>query len=145
MAQSLAEFGGEKRCNQIPGQFRAFEAAAQANDVEMVVFDSLSGGKMIFNEARANAFDFIRANGCANAAAANGHPAIDGSSGNGLGQRNDEVGVIIIGIERVRAKVNNLVARRPQTRRQLFLQFKSTMICSHSQMHKFQVVEAFKI
>jgi len=145
MARSLAEFGGKKCYNQIPGQFRAFEAAAQANDVEMVVFDSLFGGKMIFNEARANAFDFIRANGCANAAAANGQSAIEGSRGNGLGQRNDEVGVIISGIERVRAKINNLVARRPQTRSQFFLQFKSTMICSYSQMHKFQVVEAFTI
>jgi hypothetical protein len=37
------------------------------------------------------------------------------------------------------------VARRPQTRSQIFLQFKPTMIRSYSQAHKFQVVEAFTI
>ena len=42
---SLAELGGEKGLDQIPRQFRSFDASAQTNQVEVVILDPLLGRK----------------------------------------------------------------------------------------------------
>ena len=58
----MAEFSGQKGLNQIPGQLRAFDPSAQAQQVEVVILNPLPGRKMVFDQAGADVFDLVRAN-----------------------------------------------------------------------------------
>ena len=49
MAGSFGKLCLEKGLHQIPRQFRPFNAAAQANQIEIIIFDALSGGKIVFD------------------------------------------------------------------------------------------------
>ena len=76
VSRSLAELGSQKRLNQIPRQFRAFDPSAHTNQIQVVILDPLPRGKMILDQAGAHAFDFVGANGGPDAAAANGHATL---------------------------------------------------------------------
>ena len=60
--------------------------------------------------------DLVGADRRADAAAADRHAALDLSRHHRLAERNDEVGIVVVRIQRVRAEVDDLVARGPQTR-----------------------------
>src|ERR1700730_373055 len=87
----LSEFGSEKRLDQIPRQFLAFDASAQTDDVEVVVLDALLRRKMVLNQTSADALDLVCANRRADAATANRHTTIHRVGGHCLPKWNDEV------------------------------------------------------
>src|SRR4029079_12218447 len=92
----VGEFGGEKSLDQIPCEFRSFDASAQTDDVEVVVLDALLRRKMILNQTSADAFNFVRANRCADTAAANCHATIHRFSSHCMPKWNDKIGIIIL-------------------------------------------------
>ena len=96
MARGLAKLGLEKGLDQFPHHFRAFNPSAHANHIEIVILNSLPGGKIILNQAGANSFDFVGTNAGANTTAANGHTPIHFPGGHRLAEWNDEVGIIIV-------------------------------------------------
>ena len=135
VSRSLAEFRSEKCLDQVPGQFRAFDASAQTKHVEVVVLDPLSCREMILNQTGADAFDFVQANRGAHAAATNRHATVHFAGSNGLTQRNDEIGIIIFRRQLVSAEISYLMARISQSGSQLFLQLKPTVISRNSYPH----------
>lgn len=109
MARGLTEFCFKKSLHQFPRQFRTFDASTQANQIKIVVLDPLSRGEMVFNQAGADAFDFIGTDGRANAAAANGHAAIHLCRSQRPAQRNDEIRIIIVQSQLMGPEVHDLV------------------------------------
>src|SRR6185295_5136944 len=132
----LSEFGGEKSLDQIPRQFRAFDAPTQTDDVEVVVLDALLRRKMILNQASADAVDLVRANRSADAAAANRQTTMHRFSGYCLAKRNDEVGIIIIGRQLMSTEVHDLVTGGFQSDDQLLFQGKAAVVCCYAYTHE---------
>src|SRR4029077_1950886 len=140
MSIGVGEFGGEKRLDQIPRQFRAFDASAQTDDVEVVVLNALLRRKMILNQTSADAFNFVRTDRCADTAAANRHTTIHRVSGHCLSKWNDEVGIIIIGRQLVSTEVHDLVAGGFQSDDQLLFQGKAAVIRRYSYAHQIPFI-----
>ena len=78
----------------------------------MIVLDALLRGEMVVDERRADACDLVGADRGANAAAADRHAALYLSRNHGLGERHDEVGIVVLRIQRVCAEIHDLVALR---------------------------------
>ena len=110
MSWGTAEFGGEKCLDHIPGHLRANGSSTHAEDVHVIILDPLLGREVIVNQTSANAFHFVGAHRSADAAAADRHPAIHLTCDDRLGQGHDEVRVIVIRRELVRAEIHNLVS-----------------------------------
>ena len=110
MPFGLTELGGEKRLHEIPGDGGPDRSSAHAQDVEVIVLDALLRGEVIVDERRADAGDLVGADRRANAAAADRHAALHLSGDDGLRERNDEVGIVVVRIERERAEIDDLVA-----------------------------------
>ena len=115
MPLGLAELGGEERLDEIPGDGGSDRPSAHAEDVEVIVLDALLRGEMVVDERRADAGDLVGADRRADAAAADRHAALHASRNHGLGERHDEVGIVVVRIQRVCAEVDDLVARGAQT------------------------------
>ena len=77
----------------------------------MVILNSLPGRKVVVNQGGADTRNLVRANGGPHAATANGDAARYLAGRHGLRQRRDIVGIIVVGYEFVRAKVNDFVTR----------------------------------
>ncbi len=135
MAGSAAELGFEKGLNEFPGKFGSFDAASKANQVHVVILDALARREIVFDQARANAFDFVGADRSANAAAAYGDAAFKLAFSNGAGEGNDEVRVIIGGVEHGGAEVNDFVAGGLEARGEFLFEFKSAVVGCDSNAH----------
>ena len=92
--------------------------AAHAEDVHVIVLDALLRREMVVDERRADARNLVGADRGADAAAADRHAALHLSRDHGLGERNDEVGIVVAGIQSVRAEVDDFMpaARRRASR-----------------------------
>jgi hypothetical protein len=117
----LAILSGEECLNEIPRYRRSNGAAAHAKDVHVVVFDTLTGRKVIVNEGCMNPTNFVGADGSANAASANGYPALHLAGRYGLSERDYEIRIIVAGIQLPRAEVNDVMTCRSQLRAQILL------------------------
>ena len=130
MTLRAAESRGEKGFDQLPGERTADHQAAQAHQVQVVVFNPLVRRKVIMNQAGPNPGDFVRDDRCPHAASTNGHATIHLPCGNCAGQRHDKIGIIVIRIQAAVAETNHFITGRAQLADQLLLQFKSAMVGS---------------
>jgi hypothetical protein len=105
----------------------------------VIVLDALLRGKVIVNQTSANALDLVGANRRPNAAAANGDAAIHFARHDGLSERNNEVGIIVVRSQRVSAEVHDFMARRANPGNQFFLQTKPAVIGGNANAHVFFV------
>lgn len=128
MAGGVTKLTGEKGLNQVPGDGGAGGAAADADEVHVVVLDALLGGKMIVDEAGADAMDFVGANAGADAAAADGDAALNLAGGDGAGEGGDEIGIVVILDEREGAEIGDLVAGLAELGLDFFFQFESAVV-----------------
>src|SRR5262249_61243530 len=110
-------------------------AAADADDVHVVVFASLSRGKVVMNQSGTGARNFVGADRGPDAAAAHGDSALDGARRDRLGERDDEVRIVVVGAQLVRSEVDHIVSGGAQTRGQVLLQLQSPVIGRDSQVH----------
>src|SRR6516164_1346754 len=140
MARGLAELGGQESLHEIPGHFRADRTSAHAEYIHVIIFDDLLGGEMIVDETGANAFHLVGAHRRADAAAADRDAAIDFAGDDGLAERHDEVGIIVIGNQGVRTEIRHLMARRANATDQFFLQSKTAVIRGNSNAHRVPLV-----
>jgi hypothetical protein len=102
----------------------------------VIVLDALLRRKMIVKETGADAVCFVRANRRAGAAAADRHAAIHLAGHDRLTERDNVVGIVVVGIQAVRAEIHDFVSRRPDAGDQFFLQSKPTMIGGNSYAHE---------
>ena len=70
-----------------------------------LVLDALASRKVVVHEPGAHPRDLVGADRRADAAAADRHAALDPSRDHGLRQRHDEVGIVVVRIQRVCAEV----------------------------------------
>ena len=107
MAWSAAEVSGQRGFDQFPGKRRPDHFPTQTKDIHVVIFDALVGGENIMNKPSTHTMDFVRSDGCTHAAAAKRDSALNLPGGYSPSQRDDEVGVIISGVQLVGAEVDD--------------------------------------
>ena len=87
------------------------------------------------DERGADAGNLVRAHRRADAAAADRDAAIDAARHHRVGEWDYEVGIVVVGIGAVRAKVDHLVSRCAQLSDQRFLQCEPTVIGRYADAH----------
>src|SRR5262249_18401984 len=85
-------------------------------------------GEVIVDQRGANAGDLVRADRRASTTAADRDSALDLAGRHGSGERRDEVRIVVVRVEDVRAEIDDLVSGRAQARDQILLQSESTVI-----------------
>ena len=135
MALGAAEVSGQKGLDQFPGERRPDHFSTQTKDIHVVIFDALMGGEDIMDEPGTHAGNLVRGDGRSHAAAAERHSAFNLPRGDGPGQGDDEVGVVISGVQLVCAEVHDLVPRATQRLRHLPFQGKPSMVRGDSHAH----------
>src|SRR5215510_9021639 len=128
MPGRVAEFRGQERLNKIPRDGGPDGAAPDADDVHVVVFDALSRGKVIMNQSGTGARNFVGADRGPDAAAADGDSALHGARRDRLGERDDEVRIVVVGAQLVRPEINDIMSGGAQTCGQVLLQLESPVI-----------------
>src|SRR5262249_21832736 len=98
MSGRVAEFRGQERLNKIPRDGGPDGTAADADDVHVVVFHSLSRGKVVMNQPGTGPGNFVGADRGPDAAAADGASALHGARRDRLGQGDDEVRIVVVGV-----------------------------------------------
>jgi hypothetical protein len=101
----------------------------------VVVLDPLPGREVVVHKSGTDSRDLVSAHRRSDPASADGHPTLDLSFRHSSRQRNNEVGIIVAGIQAVRTEINYLVPCRAKTCSQVFFQTKSTMVRANSYMH----------
>src|SRR6516225_3924718 len=89
------------------------------------------------NERRPDARDFVGTDRSANTTSANGHPAFNLPGDHGLRQRNNKIGVIVVGTQLVSSEVDDLVPGVTELSDEVLLQPKATVIGGNSYSHTF--------
>src|SRR5262245_475524 len=135
MPGRVAEFCGQKRLTEIPRDGGADGAATDADDVHVVVFDPLSRGKVVMNQSGTDARNLVGADRGPDAAAANGDSALHGARRNRLGERDDEVRIVVVRAHLVRSEIDDIVSDGAETRGQVLLQLESPVIGRDSHVH----------
>jgi hypothetical protein len=135
MPLSPAEPCCQERVDEVPGYPESHDPAAHADDVHIVVFNTLSCREVIVNQSRPNARNLVCTYRGADAAAADCHAAIYLPGNNRAGKWNDKVGIIVARIHAVRPDVDYLVPGFAEVSEQLFLEFESAVIGSNSDTH----------
>jgi hypothetical protein len=108
----------------------------------MVVLDPLPGGEVVFDQRGTDSRYLIGANRRPDAAAADGHPALDLSRRHSPGQGDDEVRIIVARIQGMGSEIDDLMPRRAKMSNQFFLQAKPTMVRSNSDAHIIHLADA---
>jgi hypothetical protein len=135
VAGGVAEMCGQEGLDQLPGERRTDDLSTQTKNIHVVVFDALASREDIVDEPGADTVDFVGGNGCAHSAATQGYPALNLSRGNSPGKWDDEVGIVIRGVQLMRAEVYDLVAGSAQRLLQLSFQGKRSMVRRNSYAH----------
>ncbi len=101
----------------------------------MIVLDALPGGKLVMDQRGTNTRNLVGADRGAHAAAADRHPALDRPRRHGLGQRDDEVRIVVVRVQLVRTEIDDVVPGRAKPRDQIPFQAKPPMIGGNSHVH----------
>src|SRR5262249_50362277 len=135
MTLGLTESRRQERFDQVPGDFRPHGPAAHAQDVHVIVLDPLPGREVVVDQRRTDTLDLVGAHGRADTAAADRHAALHRARRHGPRQWDDEVRIVVVGLERVPAEVDDLVAGGAKPAGQLLLQRESAVIGRDSDTH----------
>jgi hypothetical protein len=135
MPLGLAELGCEKCIDQVLGHSGSYGPSAHADDVHVVVLNSLLGGEVIVNQPGADPGNLVRADRGTDPAPADREAALYLSGSDRAGERYNEVRIIITRIHFVRSKVDHVVPRLAKMSNQFLLQTKSTVISRNSNAH----------
>src|SRR6266436_4505124 len=114
MSFGLTELSSQKGLDEIPSHSRSYRSATHAEDVHMIVLDSLPGREMIVDQRGADAGNLVGTDRRTYAAAANCHAAIDPPCRHSLTERDNKVRIVVVGVQAVRAEIDNLMARRAE-------------------------------
>jgi hypothetical protein len=112
----LTEPGIQKCLDQVPGNGGSHGAAAHTNDVHVIVLDTLPGRVMVVDQSGADAWNLVGANGGTHAAAADRYAAFHFASANSQTEWDDEVGIVIVGNQSMRTKIDYFMPFAAQMR-----------------------------
>ena len=117
------------------GQLDPDDPRAHAEHVHVVVHDSLVGGVGVVTHAGAHAPDFAGGDAGADAAAAHEQATVGFARGNRVGDGLRVVGVVVVGLERVGAHVQDIVSPAFQDVDDQELQVKAGVVGSDHDSH----------
>jgi len=137
MAGFLTILGTKKCLHKVPGHARTHGAPPHAEDVHVVILNSLLGREMIMNQAGPYTLGFIGTDRGPHTTATNRNTPLHLTSNHCSGQRRDIIGVIIARIQLMSPEVDNFMTRSFQLGDELLLEFKSAVICCKSYTHRF--------
>jgi hypothetical protein len=135
MPLGLAELGSEKCIDQVFGHSRSYGPSAHADEVHVVVLNSLLGGEVIVNQPGADPGNLVRADRGTDPAAADREAALYLPGSDCAGERYNEVRIIVTRIHAARSKIDHVVPGFAKMSNQFFLQTKSTVISRNSNAH----------
>ena len=136
----VAVAGVQKGCHEFRSQRQADNPPSQAQDVEIVVLDSLAGGIRVMTNARPHALELVRGNSGSDAAAANDDAALSFAVANGLGNRYGEVGVVVGWIVLVSTDVYRFVTRFRHLLDDRHLEVKAGVVSPDRNAHQAPIV-----
>ena len=128
MSFGLAELCLQEGLHQVPCHSRAHCPATHADNIHVIVLHPLTGGEMIVDQCGADAGSLVCTDRCSNAAAADGHAALDLPCRDSPGERSDIVRIVVVEAQALRTKIDNLMASRPELDDQFLLQAISAVI-----------------
>src|SRR5260370_2937038 len=131
----LGELGSQESIHQFSGDNKAHHPAADTEDVHIVVLDSLVSRVVVLNQPGADARNFVGTDRGPYPTAADRDAALHFPRSHSLGERDDEVGIVVAGIQAVCPHIDHLVPSLAKMGNQFFLQTKATVICGDSQAH----------
>src|SRR5215831_4999646 len=105
----LAVLRSQVCLDKVPGHFRTNGPASHAEYVHVIIFDTLMGGEMIVDESGANALHFVGTHRGADATAANSQASIHVAGGDGIREKNHEVGIIVSRVQGIGTEVHHLM------------------------------------
>jgi hypothetical protein len=76
VAFGLAELGGQKSFDKVPGQHGPHDPATETNNIHVIVLDPLPSREVIINQSGADSRNFVGADGSTYPASANSNPAL---------------------------------------------------------------------
>ena len=119
VARSAVELSGQKGLDQFPCECCPNHFSSQTEDIHIVIFDALMSGENIMDEPGTHSRNFIRGDGRTHTAATQRYPTSNLLGSDGSGHGDDEIRVVISGVELMCAEVHNLVARAMELLRHL--------------------------
>ncbi len=137
VAGSAAEVSRQEGLDELPRERDPEHFSTETTDVHVVIFDALVGTKDMVDESGTHAGNLVRGNGRSDTAAADRHTTFDLTRRDRPRQGNDEVGVVIVGAQLMRAKVHDLEASVLQRLHQKRFQPESSMVAGDSHSHHF--------
>ena len=135
VALLVGERSAHERRDDLAYERGADDAAADAQDVHVVVLDALARRVGVVAGGRPHARDLIGRDAGADPAPAGEDAALDFAGGDGVGEREDEVGVVVRRVIRRRAVVDDLVAEPPQDIGGELLGLEAGVVAGHSNAH----------
>jgi len=135
VALGAAEMSGKTSLDQFQSESGSDHFSTQTKDIHVVIFDALMGGENIMDEPSTDAGDFVRSDGRSHATAAERHSTLHLSRGDSPGQGDDEVGVVISGVQLVCAEVHDLVPQAKQRLSHLAFQDIPSVVRGNSYAH----------
>src|SRR5271157_2837484 len=130
----VVDFGAHRLSegDDYPDYVVPLAAAVAAQKVErgVAICGSGVGASVCANKVRG-----VRADRRADAAAADGHPALNLLRGYGCRKRDNVVGIVIALAQAMSAEIDDLVSRSAKLAEQFFLQTKSTVISGNADAH----------
>ena len=100
----LAELGGQERLDEVPGHGRPHGPATHTNDVHVIVLDPLPGREVVVDQRGADALNLVGTDRRAHTAAADRHAALHRPRRHSPGERDDEVGIVVVLAQRCAPK-----------------------------------------
>ena len=90
---------GQESLDQFQGERRSDHLSAETKNVHVIIVDALMGRENIMDKPGTHTGNFVRGDSRSNAAAAERNAALNLPRGDGLGQGDDEVWVVIPGVQ----------------------------------------------
>ena len=104
------EVCSQKGPDQLPGKSRSDHIfCIHANDIHIVMLNGIVGKKNIMDQPSSRTGDLVRGDGRSHPATTEHRSAINLSRSDGTGQRDDEIGVVVVRVQAVCPKVHDLI------------------------------------
>jgi hypothetical protein len=132
MALGTAETGEEKCFNQLPGKSMPNDKTTEADQIDVIVLDSLVGRKRVMNQTGSDARHLVGNNRSTDSAAADGNTSLHISSGDCSGQRHDKIRIIVIGHRLPVTEINDFRTGLTQHADQVFFELITAVIGSYA-------------
>src|SRR5215470_8574735 len=135
MSIYAAEPGSKEALRAVPGNRDTDSPASEAEDVQVIILNTLACRKVIVTECGARPSHFIGGHGSTHAAAAHEDSPLHLSAGHSTSEGKREIWVVVVDVIGRIAKIDDLVASFRKQPSELLLHFESAMICANAHLH----------